>query len=124
MTFTSDERRDVAKKIRKFVDVYGDKIEDAEMVLLGTVCRRGEFGEVVRPTSEVELLAMVADLIDPVCHVSDKEITHQPTLDAMAVHVYTCDSCSSTFYMGDVCIHPEPLYCPHCGARVTSGGEG
>lgn len=56
---------------------------------------------------------------DPTCHVSDEEVTHQPTLDAMAVHVYTCDRCNSPFYMGDVCMHPKPLYCPYCGARVV-----
>lgn len=71
MTATSDERREVARKIREYVNAYGDKIEDAEMVLLGTVWCRGEFNEVVRPTSEAELLAMVADLIDPTCEVAD-----------------------------------------------------
>lgn len=61
----SDERCEVARKIREYVDAYGDGIEDAEMVLLGTVWGRDNRGDVVRPTSEAELLSMLADLIDP-----------------------------------------------------------
>lgn len=68
MAPTSDERREVARKIREYVDAYGDGIEDAEMVLLGTVWGRDNRGDVVRPTSEAELLSMLADLIDlPTC---------------------------------------------------------
>lgn len=62
---SSDERREVARKIREYVDAYGDGIEDAEMVLLGTVRGRDNRGDVVRPTSEAELLAILADLIEP-----------------------------------------------------------
>lgn len=61
---TSEERREVARKIREYVDAYGDKIDDAEMVLLGTVWGRDNCGDVVRPTSEAELLAILADLIE------------------------------------------------------------
>lgn len=61
----------------------------------------------------------LADLIDPTCHVTDEEVTHEPTLNALAVHVYECDKCGWYFYMAEVCCHPKPFYCPHCGARVV-----
>lgn len=61
----------------------------------------------------------LADLIDPTCHVTDEEVTHEPTLNALAVHVYECDKCGWYFYMAEVCCHPKPFYCPMCGARVV-----
>lgn len=102
---TSDERREVARKIREYVDAYGDKIEDAEIVLLGTVWCRGEVGEVVRPTSEAELLAMVADLIDPTCHkVIPSEIEG---------YVF-CSNCGA-----EIGEYGVPNYCHNCGHRVV-----
>ena len=65
------------------------------------------------------MLERLADLIDPTCHVTDEEVTHEPTLNALAVHVYRCDSCSWYSYMAEVCCHPKPFYCPMCGARVV-----
>lgn len=122
MAPTSDKRREVAERLRE-LDVYitsRDTLERAVDKLL-----KATYGE--RPFSPIRysvrnlcgLGYVLADLIDPTCHVSDEEVTHQPTLDAMAVHVYTCDRCNSPFYMGDVCMHPKPLYCPYCGARVV-----
>lgn len=61
----------------------------------------------------------LADLIDSTCHVTDEEVTHEPTLNALAVHVYRCDKCGWYFYMAEVCCHPKPFYCPMCGARVV-----
>ena len=108
MTATSEERREVAEKLRHASHTDANLDVTIAIAILDTI------GEVHRP-----IAAVVADLIDPTCHVSDEEVTHQPTLDAMAVHVYTCNRCNSPFYMGDVCMHPKPLYCPYCGARVV-----
>lgn len=102
---TSDERREVARKIREYVNAYGDKIEDAKIVLLGTVCFRGEVGEVVRPTSEVELLAMVADLIDPVCY---------PVIPDETEGYVFCSKCGA-----EIGEYGVPNYCPNCGAKVV-----
>lgn len=74
------------------------------------------------PDGESAFLVL-ADLIDPTCRVSDEEVAHQPTLDALAVHVYTCNTCHNPFYMADVCCHPKPAYCPYCGARVVRDHE-
>ena len=65
------------------------------------------------------LFNRLADLIDPTCHVTDEEVTHEPTLNALAVHVYKCDKCGWYFYMAEVCCHPKPFYCPMCGARLV-----
>lgn len=61
--------------------------------------------------------------VDSTCHIFDEEIVHQPTLDALSVHVFECSTCYNTFYMADVCCHPEPKYCPYCGARVVDSNE-
>lgn len=113
---TSDERREVARKIREYVDAYGDKIEDAEMVLLGTVWCRGEVGEVVRPTSEAELLAMVADLIDPTC-ADVHDDSYKRDADKAAYCAFKCSACGHERLMTDM-VRDATLYCPHCGARV------
>ncbi|MDY4474919.1 hypothetical protein [Mitsuokella sp.] len=111
---TSDERRDVARKIREYVDAYGDKIDDAEMVLLGTVWRRGEFNEVIRPTSEVELLAMVADLIDPTCYLVGTT-SEEGLYDGLTIfrHELSCGHTCETVWA------EPPAHCDVCGARVV-----
>lgn len=118
MAPTSEERRDVAKKIRKYVDAYGDKIEDAEMVLIGTVWCRGEVGEVVRPTSEVELLAMVADLIDPTCHLVGTT-SEEGLYDGLTIfrHELSCGHTCETVWL------EPPAYCDVCGARVVDDDQ-
>lgn len=109
----SDERREVAKKIRAYVDAYGDGIEDAEMVLLGTVWGRDNRGDVVRPTSEAELLSMLADLIDPTCHNQ-----HPRASDGC----FCCSECLFLYEPTDwsACWNSF-LHCPRCGARVVDG---
>lgn len=114
MTANSEERREVARKIREYVNAYGDKIEDAEMVLLGTVWRRGEFNEVVKPTSEVELLAMVADLIDPTCEVEGSEPLY---MDDETEFRLSCG------HVADMVTDCPPAFCPECGARVVSDDD-
>ena len=116
MTATSDERREVAKKIRAYVDAYGDGIEDAEMVLLGTVWGRDNRGDVVRPTSEAELLSMLADLIDPTCEVDSIEPVEDELGQTVGYESHlTCGHAPEQPYI------EAPAYCDECGARVVSG---
>lgn len=93
MAPTSDERREVAARLRKtrgimaFVDALG--IDPDGDWCWADVSRR------------------VAELIDPTCHVvpfDENRLSH-------------CSSC------GHPILKPWPNFCPCCGARVTSGGE-
>ena len=102
-----------AQALVDFAEAVSDAVVDfAEMVLLGTVWCRGEFNEVIRPTSEAELLAMVADLIDPVCRVvTSGEWRGRPIGSA-------CSACHvplSAFTRGEMDV---PAYCGRCGSRV------
>lgn len=109
---SSDERREVARKIREYVDAYGDGIEDAEMVLLGTVWGRDNCGDAVRPTSEAELLSMLADLIDPTCHVDGTIKDDWPDGSSTYIHELDCGHDCETMWPS------APAHCPYCGARV------
>lgn len=110
---SSDERREVARKIREYVDAYGDGIDDAEMVLLGTVWGRDNRGDVVRPTSEAELLSMLADLIDPTCEVDSIEPVEDELGQTVGYEFHlTCGHTCETFW------REPPAHCDMCGARV------
>lgn len=113
---TPRERREVAKSLRYLADLPGGPLEnDGQFV---AVLKYWVFSGFKRYSYD-ETLTRLADLIDPTCHVTDEEVTHEPTLNALAVHVYRCDSCDWYFYMAEVCCHPKPFYCPMCGARVV-----
>lgn len=135
MAPTSEERREVARKIREYVSAYGDRIEDAEMVLLGTVRSTDDSGEVFLPTSEAELLTMLADLIDPTCTYEPTETlnywdeqdrehdTNQPDTEC---GTFSCSWCGNEMLYGEDggWFDTEPpyaplfMFCPGCGARV------
>ena len=112
---TPDERRDVAKGLRyianccppvQSLEQFRGALEDELFTGPGHA-------------NYTDIFTRLADLIDPTCHVTDEEVTHEPTLNALAVHVYECDKCGWYFYMAEVCCHPKPFYCPACGARVV-----
>lgn len=101
-------RQEVAKKLRENSTVH--TTDEVYVALLNCTGITYDYAN---------LLNRLADLIDPTCHVTDEEVTHEPTLNALAVHVYECDKCGWYFYMAEVCCHPKPFYCPMCGARVV-----
>lgn len=109
-----EEREEVAKKLRE--DNIARNEAEAYVLLLHCIGIRPQLPAVNTYKPALERLA---DLIDPTCHVTDEEVTHEPTLNALAVHVYECDKCGWYFYMAEVCCHPKPFYCPMCGARVV-----
>lgn len=121
---SSEERREVAQKIREYADSHGDRIHDAEMVLLATVRHVESDGAVVRPTSEAELLTMLADLIDPTCNIDVIDTGERADYDCRE-HIMHCKNCGAEFgYVlfsedGDVSMDDKPNYCPCCGTRVV-----
>ena len=107
-------REEVAKKLREGGIARNEA--EAYVLLLHCIGIRPQLPAVNTYKPALERLS---DLIDPTCHVTDEEVTHEPTLNALAVHVYECDKCGWYFYMAEVCCHPKPFYCPMCGARVV-----
>ena len=94
MTMTSDERREVAARLRKTRRIM-DFVYALGIDFLGDWC----WADVSR---------RVADLIDPTCHdFGGEEGTNGEGYD------FACSAC------GYVCDLAEPRFCPNCGARVV-----
>ena len=101
MATTSDERIEIAKRLRKtrgimaFVEALG--IDPDGDWCWTDVSRR------------------VADLIDPTCHAIEKGHPDEH-------HVcYGCSVCSFGWYED---VYDEPYrYCPHCGARLVERSD-
>lgn len=102
MTFTSDERREVANELRDLADT-------------GCIRYAEEFYEELREIVAFDLdgsfdgvANSLADLIDrPTCHISETDHEFEDSV--------RCDRCRTTFN------RPwEPFkYCPNCGAEVV-----
>ena len=60
----------------------------------------------------------LADLIDPTCHMVRE---YADTELGRVFQGWVCDECMGTADVPDASEPPE--YCPHCGARVTGGGD-
>lgn len=110
-TSTSEERQEVAAAMRE-VSSRG-----VQNLTLGEVLNSILTGGAPQPTNYREMFRCLADLIDPTCHLvpCDRE-------DNSGIKMLSCPACglsgSESFWaMQDV------RFCPHCGARVTSGGE-
>lgn len=90
---SSDERREVAEKLRHASHTDANLGVTIAIAILDTI------GEVHRP-----IAAVVADLIDPTCHLC-------PSYDGG----FGCDRCFTWFQS----METKPNYCPKCGARVV-----
>jgi predicted RNA-binding Zn-ribbon protein involved in translation (DUF1610 family) len=94
---TSEERREVAARLRKAADFD----EWLDVIINNAIF--GVFGEVRHPIADT-----LADLIDPTCHMVDTDHEYEDSI--------RCDVCQMTFN------RPwEPFkFCPNCGARVVT----
>ena len=97
---TSDERREVAARLREAWPEAGGMEEVWEVLdpILGT-----HDGSDVYKAWE-QTFNRLADLIDPTCHI---------VLGDESNHAPHCDACGGTVY------ELLPSYCPNCGARVV-----
>lgn len=121
MAPTNDERRDVAARLRNeghALDAIDATVELASLVLDDAL-------GIDHMSGWCDLLDTLADLIDPTCSVVRKQVyTGGPQ---MYKTLWCCSECgfplAESKYKGH---RPfiEEIFCPHCGARVTSGGEG
>lgn len=107
MAPTSEERREVAARLRndgRALDAIDAPLELASLTLddaLGIDHMR----------SWCDVFERLADLIDPTCEV----VRDNPYASDFAFRCKTCGEHFSTC--------GAPRYCPHCGNRITSGGE-
>lgn len=105
MTFTSDERREVAARLRQASHTDANLDVTIAIAILETI------GEVNRPIAAVVADLIDPTLIDPTCHMVDTDHEYEDSI--------RCDVCQMTFN------RPwEPFkFCPNCGARVVERGE-
>lgn len=106
MAKTSDERREVAEKLRHASHTDANLDVTIAIAILETI------GEVHRP-----IAAVVADLIDPTCHVVGT--TSEEGLYGQTIfhHELSCGHTNDTWW-------PEPpAYCYECGARVVTDND-
>lgn len=112
---TSDERREVAKRLRGLdVEITShDTLERAVDKFMKAVCGDIPFSPIRYSVRNLCGLAnMLADLIDPTCHdFGGEEGTNGEGYD------FACSAC------GYVCDLAEPKFCPNCGARVVSDDD-
>lgn len=111
---TSDERREVARKLRE-ASACGEGISCCSVdKALELRYDDDYFGDVF----ECESVRDLADLIDPTCEV----VMEEPEGDAgefVAQMLGTvCSECGGDLHR-DRFTGAYPAYCPHCGARVV-----
>lgn len=101
---TSEERREVAERLREYSN---DVLKDGSLLkTLKDVTGAGSWRYV---------LDALADLIDPTCQVSSVE----PIIDEVGLAIgwdfrLTCG------HIVQMPWNDAPAYCPYCGARVAS----
>lgn len=115
----SDERREVAARLRR----EGCALTALDMGMeLASLTLDDAIGIEHNVTWE-ECFDRLADLIDPTC-----EVMEVPDNDEFMIRVvsgFMCKRCGHEAIVERNCdgSAEPPNYCPHCGARVTDGGE-
>ena len=113
---TSEERREVAERLREnatkhgvTLDYFGSKQVESWWLLLHTIdCDSNEQEVAFR---------MLADLIDPTCHLVSTTFHSWSDGSAAFYHELSCGHICETVW------GKPPSYCPECGARVVDGTE-
>lgn len=121
MTANSDDRREVAKRLRKLPSDMGPVIKELEedgLLIDANLSDEADYSQIydavfgvfpaehMHPGDYEELHERLADLIDPTptCHLL-------PSSDGG----YGCDRCCTWFPS----MKEKTNYCPECGARVV-----
>lgn len=129
MTPTSDERREVAKRLRKLPSDTYDAIKEWEecgLSIYADISDEADYSQIydavfgvfptryMRPGDYDELHKRLADIIDPTCNVSSVETYDNEfgQLEGWEFHL----TCGHSFQQP---WNEPPAYCPECGARVV-----
>lgn len=105
----SDERREVARKLRELTVCDGVDAFDIAKALRLEAVSRTEY--------DTESVRRLADLIDPTCHVVST--TSQDWSDGSTVYTHEL-SCGHTCRTDWT---EPPAFCDKCGARVIDDGR-
>lgn len=109
---SSDERREVAARLRALADGGSPMTEcsvDSLYIALGVPCSCGT-------GIECTVIGYLADLIDPTCEMDDAGDVPASVKDNLST--FFCSECGAPVY-NDM----SPSYCLYCGARVVDGGD-
>lgn len=128
MTMTSEERREVAERLRALpIDMYStiDEWEKDGLFINNSVSDEGDYSQIhdavfgcfpaeyMHPGDYEELHERLADLIDPTCHLvetTSEEGVYGPTIFHHELSCgHTCDTAWAE----------PPAYCCECGCRVV-----
>ena len=105
MTPTSDERREIARRLRADAKTKSNSA-DYLWNRLEIAVNGWRFGDCIDESYVFynDVLSRLADLIDPTCHLL-------PSSDGG----FGCDRCYTWFPS----MKEKPRFCPECGARVV-----
>ena len=109
MTPTSDERREVAERLRQMADAHD--ATEASRVARALELEYKVYGTVVAFDSAD--IRNLADLIDPTCHLVSTTFHSWSDGSAAFYHELNCGHTCETVWA------KPPSYCTECGARVV-----
>lgn len=114
MAPTSDERREVAERLREDASCSESSPREVVETYLG-IEYDGE--DVFEESYKSDSLLHLADLIDPTCELVGTESIESPCGPVTYIysHELSCGHTVETYW------EDPPYYCPECGARVASG---
>lgn len=134
MAPTSDERREVAERLRGNIvyarthDLNGDCAMGSDKCVETRCTLYNDIASCIEECgnfnlSAEEVFTRLADLIDPKC-----EVMEVPDNDEFMVRVvsgFACKRCGHEAIVERNCdgSAEPPRFCPCCGARVVEGGE-
>ena len=116
MTFTSDERREVAERLRAAAKTKSNSA-DYLWKRLEIAVNGWKFGDYIDESYvfDNDVLSRLADLIDPTCgEWRDYPHPVDPAGFIEDDSELWCEHC-------DIPLDPDYRYCPYCGSRVVSG---
>lgn len=108
MAPTSDERREVAERLKEYATGFDFGDSNPWWYV-----QKAVFGDVIAHDTS-DAFALLADLIDPTCEVNSVETccNELGQLEGWEFRL-TCGHSVKRPY------NEAPAYCPHCGARVV-----